>query len=263
MSYLSCKNNNQIRVDTNMLHENKDYIPDNVTSISNGDDSISTLCSDVYDIPPIEPDGLSWPGIGTRSRINESPEQEAARLEKMKAAISTVIECLGEDPSRNGIIKSPERYAKAMLFFTKGYQESLYDILNSAVFEESHEDSVLVKDIVTFSLCEHHLVPFKNNIAIAYIPNRNVIGLSKLARISEMYSQRLQVQERLTKQIAIAIDHLLQPRGVAVMIESSHQCMSMRGVQKPDSKTITSFTIGKYKECRDTRREFFDLVGRK
>ncbi|OMJ12224.1 GTP cyclohydrolase 1 [Smittium culicis] len=178
----------------------------------------------------------------------------------MTAAINTIIECVGEDPTRNGITKTPERYAKAMLFFTKGYQENLYDILNNAVFEESHEDSVMVKDIVTFSLCEHHLVPFQNKIAIAYIPNRNVIGLSKLARIAEMYSQRLQVQERLTKQIAIAINDLLQPQGVAVLIESSHQCMSMRGVQKPDSKTITSFTIGKFKEDRDTRREFFDLA---
>ncbi|OLY85343.1 GTP cyclohydrolase 1 [Smittium mucronatum] len=134
------------------------------------------------------------------------------------------------------------------------------EIVNKAIFEEDHEDPVLVKDIVTFSLCEHHLVPFKNKIAISYIPNKNVIGLSKLARIAEMYSQRLQVQERLTKQIAIAINDILKPHGVAVIIESNHQCMSMRGVQKPDSKTITYYTLGKFKNDQITRQEFFSLA---
>ncbi|PVU98279.1 hypothetical protein BB559_001697 [Furculomyces boomerangus] len=238
------------------------------TPISRTDSSIfsakkdnSTILQDsIYKISPIEPDGLSWPAAGTRTRANESSEERENRVERMKGAIETILECIGEDPNRKGIVKTPERYAKALLFFTTGYEQSITDVLNEALFEEDHEEMVIVKDILTFSLCEHHLVPFQNKIAIGYIPNRNVLGLSKLARLAEMFSRRLQVQERLTKQIAIALNDVLKPQGVAVLVESSHQCMSMRGVQKPESKTITSYMVGQFRDNMKTREEFLSLV---
>ncbi|PVU94288.1 hypothetical protein BB561_002668 [Smittium simulii] len=223
--------------------------------------SITEYMSDsIYRNQPIQSDGLSWPAKNTRERSTESKEEAELRLEKLKTAICTVIECIGEDPTRPGILKTPERYAKAMLFFTKGYEQSIHDMINDALFEEDHEEMVLVKDISTFSLCEHHLVPFQNKIAIGYIPNRSVLGLSKLVRVAEMFSQRLQVQERLTKQIAIALNDILKPQGVAVLIESSHMCMAMRGVQKPESKTITSYMLGQFRDNIKTREEFLTLV---
>ncbi|KAJ2615010.1 hypothetical protein H4S08_001438 [Coemansia sp. RSA 1365] len=169
---------------------------------------------------PIDLNGLSWPSIGAEQRRSESAEERTERLKKMSGAVQTLLECIGEDPDRAGLLKTPERYAKALMFLTKGYDESMNDIINGALFDEDHEEMVIVRDIDIFSLCEHHLVPFCGKVAIAYIPNRRVLGLSKLARIAEMFSRRLQLQERLTKQIAMALDEILQPQGVAVLVEA-------------------------------------------
>ncbi|KAJ1720033.1 hypothetical protein LPJ53_005289 [Coemansia erecta] len=209
---------------------------------------------------PIDLNGLSWPSIGTEERRTETAEQKQARLAKMSDAVRTLLECIGEDPDREGLLKTPERYAKALMFFTKGYEESMNEVINDALFDEDHEEMVIVRDIDIFSLCEHHLVPFCGKVSIGYIPNRRVLGLSKLARIAEMFSRRLQVQERLTKQIAMALQEILQPQGVAVVMEASHQCMVMRGVQKPGSKTITSFMLGRFRTDPKTREEFLSLT---
>ncbi|KAE8446516.1 GTP cyclohydrolase 1 [Mollisiaceae sp. DMI_Dod_QoI] len=211
--------------------------------------------------PVIDFDGLSRPSRGTRERKEETPEQAAARLDKLSGAVRTILECLGEDPEREGLLGTPERYAKAMLFFTKGYQENVRDIVNDAIFHEGHNELVIVKDIEVFSLCEHHMVPFTGKMHIGYIPDRNVIGLSKLPRIADMFSRRLQIQERLTKDVAHAIMEVLKPQGVAVVMESSHLCMVMRGVEKTSATTITSCVLGCIEKREKTRNEFFSLVG--
>ncbi|KAK4936559.1 GTP cyclohydrolase 1, partial [Elasticomyces elasticus] len=214
--------------------------------------------------PTIDFDGLSWPSVGTRARLDSTPEEAAARLEKLSGAVRTILECIGEDPDREGLHGTPERYAKALAFFTKGYEENLRDIVNGAVFHEDHDELVIVKDIEVFSLCEHHMVPFtgkkptdkgrqQKQMHIGYIPNRRVIGLSKIARIAEMFSRRLQVQERLTKQVALAISEVLRPQGVAVVMESSHLCMVMRGVQKTTASTTTSCMLGRMRSTAKTR----------
>ncbi|MCJ1324384.1 GTP cyclohydrolase I [Thelotrema lepadinum] len=189
--------------------------------------------------PPIDFDGLSWPSLGTRARLEATPEQAEQRLERLKGAVRTILEEIGEDPNREGLLGSPERYSKALLYFTKGYEENVQDLVNGAIFEEDHDELVIVRDIEVFSLCEvkaiyhsiaaadallmageHHLVPFTGKMHIGYIPNGKVLGLSKLARLAEMFSRRLQVQERLTKQVALAIAEVLNPLGVAVVMES-------------------------------------------
>ncbi|KAF5370033.1 hypothetical protein D9758_001347 [Tetrapyrgos nigripes] len=169
-----------------------------------------------------DPNGLGWPAKSTYSRLTATPEERAARERKLTEAVRTILDCLGEDPDREGLLRTPERYAQAMLWMTKGYEERLADVINDAVFAEDHDEMVLVRDIDISSLCEHHLVPFTGKIAIAYIPNKLVLGLSKLARIAETFSRRLQVQERLTKQIAIAIQEAIKPRGVAVVMEATY-----------------------------------------
>jgi GTP cyclohydrolase I len=201
-----------------------------------------------------------------------------ARLEKISGAVRTILECLGEDPEREGLLGTPERYAKAMLFFTKGYQENVRDIVNGAIFHEGHNELVIVKDIEVFSLCEHHMVPFTGKVGfmlllaiwsilmawqmhIGYIPDRDVIGISKLPRIADMFSRRLQIQERLTKDVAHAVMEVLKPQGVAVVMESSHLCMVMRGVEKTSATTITSCVLGCIEKREKTRNEFFSLVG--
>lgn len=213
--------------------------------------------------PTVDFDGLSWPSTGTRDRLESTPEQEAERLAKLSGAVKTMLECIGEDPEREGLHGTPERYAKAMMFFTKGYEENLRDIVNGAVFHEDHDELVIVRDIEVFSLCEHHLVPFTGKMHIGYIPNRRVIGLSKIARIAEMFSRRLQVQERLTKQVALALSEVLKPQGVAVVMESSHLCMVMRGVQKTGAVTTTSCMLGRMRSTAKTREEFLSLLNRK
>ncbi|WPK23623.1 hypothetical protein PUMCH_000865 [Australozyma saopauloensis] len=213
--------------------------------------------------PPVDTDGLSWPSKGARARIEQTPEEAKARELRIAGAVKTILTELGEDVEREGLLETPERYARAMLYFTKGYEDNMRDVIKRAVFEENHDEMVIVRDIEIYSLCEHHLVPFFGKAHIAYIPNKRVVGLSKLARLAEMYSRRLQVQERLTKQIAMALLEILKPRGVAVVIEATHMCMVSRGVQKTGSLTITSCMLGCFRGQQKTREEFLTLLGRK
>ncbi len=187
-----------------------------------------------------------------------SPSEE--QMEEMKDAVRTMLLGVGEDPEREGLLKTPLRVAESMRFLTSGYSQSLEELVNGAIFDEGHNEMVLVRDINFFSLCEHHMLPFMGKAHVAYIPNQKVVGLSKLARIVEMYSRRLQVQERLNRQIAEAIQEILDPQGVAVVMEATHTCMTMRGVQKPGSWTVTSAMLGVFEEEQKTREEFFSLI---
>ncbi|MBC1240383.1 GTP cyclohydrolase [Nostoc linckia z18] len=187
-------------------------------------------------------------------------EQQTVTEAEMMQAVRTLLIGLGEDPDREGLKDTPKRLMKALQFLTKGYHESLDELLNGAVFTEDAHEMVLVRDIDIFSSCEHHILPIIGRAHVAYIPNGKVIGLSKIARICEMYARRLQVQERLTAQIADALQGLLKPQGVAVVIEATHMCMVMRGVQKPGSWTVTSAMRGVFAEDERTRQEFMNLV---
>ena len=171
-----------------------------------------------------------------------------------------VIENLGEDPTREGLLKTPERVAKAMQFLTQGYDQNPQEILKSAMFAEKYDEMVIVKDIEVYSLCEHHMLPFFGKCHIAYIPNGNIVGLSKFPRMVDAFSRRLQVQERLTDQIRDCLQETLNPQGVAVCIEAQHLCMQMRGVQKQNSTTTTSAFSGAFMEEDITRQEFMSLV---
>lgn len=175
----------------------------------------------------------------------------------------SLLEALGEDPEREGLRRTPERVARAFRDLTRGYDLSVEAILNGAVFEESYDEMVIVKDIDFYSLCEHHLLPFYGKGHIAYIPNGRIIGLSKLPRLLEMYARRLQVQERLTQEVAAAIQHAIQPLGVAVVLEGIHLCMAMRGVEKQNACATTSAMLGVFRNDRGTRSEFMDLLKRR
>ena len=186
----------------------------------------------------------------------KSPVSEA----EMMQAVRTLLLGLGEDPDREGLRDTPKRVVKALKFLTSGYQQSLDELLNGAVFHEDANEMVLIRDIDIFSSCEHHILPIIGRAHVVYIPNGKVIGLSKIARICEMYARRLQVQERLTAQIADALQGLLQPQGVAVVIEATHMCMVMRGVEKSGSWTSTSAVRGIFADSAKTRQEFMSLI---
>jgi len=179
--------------------------------------------------------------------------------EEIKFNFSKIIDLLGEDNSREGLEKTPLRAAKAMKFLTEGYEKDPKQILQSAMFSEDYNEMVIVKDIELYSLCEHHMLPFFGKAHIAYIPNGKIVGLSKIPRVVDVFSRRLQVQERLTEQVLDCINDTLEPKGVAVVIEASHMCMMMRGVQKQNSTTTTSGFRGSFKET-DTRNEFLKLI---
>ena len=200
--------------------------------------------------------GLPW-HTGTRAFSSSRPAAESDRAEE---AVRVLLEELGEDPAREGLLKTPKRYAKAMRFFTQGYTQDLDVVLNKAIFTEDSDEMVMLRNIEIFSMCEHHLVPFHGRAHIAYLPRGKVVGLSKLVRVAELFSRRLQVQERLTKQIASTLNDALEPHGVGVVIECVHLCMAMRGVQKPHSTTITSCMLGDFKTDSRTRNEFLHLV---
>lgn len=163
---------------------------------------------------------------------------------------------IGEDPSRGGLIKTPRRAATALSFLTQGYDQDIKQILNGAIFNEDYDDMVIVKNIEFYSLCEHHILPFFGNCHVGYIPNGKIVGLSKIPRIVDMFARRLQVQERLTNQIAKTLDKALEPLGVAVVIEAQHMCMMIRGVEKQNSKTITNVMLGAFRDKDSTRAEF-------
>ena len=179
--------------------------------------------------------------------------------EEIKTNYSEIINLVGEDPAREGLVKTPERAAKAIKFLTGGYEEDPKQILQSAMFREDYNEMVIVKDIELYSMCEHHVLPFFGKAHVAYIPNGHIVGLSKIPRVVDVFSRRLQVQERLTEQILDCINDTLNPKGVAVVIEASHMCMMMRGVQKQNSTTTTSGFRGAFKET-ETRNEFLKLI---
>jgi GTP cyclohydrolase IA len=186
----------------------------------------------------------------------EAPEN----AEEMAQLVYRQLELLGEDPERQGLLKTPERVALSLAWLTRGYEQDARKVIGDALFEETHENMVMVRDIELYSLCEHHMLPFYGKAHVAYIPNGRIVGLSKLPRIVDVFAQRLQVQERLTDQIAEAICEILDPLGVGVVVEAYHLCMMMRGVQKQNSKTITSALRGVFRDDPKTRDEFLRLA---
>lgn len=194
-------------------------------------------------------------------RRDDTDEQAEQRMTRLKAAVKEILVCLGEDPNRNGLEDTPARVAKSLMFMTLGYQWTVPEVLNNALFDEEHDQMVVVKDIDFYSQCEHHMVPFYGKVHIGYIPNGKVLGLSKLARIVEVFARRLQVQERLTTQIANSIMDCIKPTGVGVIIEAQHMCMAMRGVQKINASTTTSSVLGVFRSDHKTRDEFLRFTG--
>ena len=174
--------------------------------------------------------------------------------------IAELLAELGEDAQREGLARTPERVEKALRYLTAGYEQDVHTLLNDALFVENYDEMVVVKDIDVFSVCEHHLLPFIGKCHVAYMPNRKIVGLSKIPRLVDMFGRRLQVQERLTTQIANTLDEALQPRGVAVVIEAVHLCMVMRGVEKQNSKAVTSAMLGAFRDRPETRAEFMELI---
>ena len=198
-------------------------------------------------------------GASYLGNLDENKKMKKNNIQELTEAL--LLE-LGEDPNREGLIKTPERVAKAWKFFSKGYYENIEEITNRAIFTEDVQDMVIVRDIEFFSLCEHHLLPFFGKAHVGYIPNGKVIGLSKIPRIVDMYSHRLQVQERLTNQVANGIKRILNPIGVAVVMEGKHMCMQMRGVEKQNSFASTSAMLGQFRESTETRSEFLSIINK-
>lgn len=185
---------------------------------------------------------------------------ESSALDEYEAMVRRQLEMIGEDPERDGLLKTPGRVAKAMAWLTRGYDLDPKTVIGDALFEEAHENMVMVRDIEMYSMCEHHMLPFFGKVHVAYIPNGKIVGLSKLPRVVEVFARRLQVQERLTEQIVNALDDVLQPLGVGVVIEAVHLCMMMRGVEKQNSRTITSSLRGTFRDDAKTRDEFLRLA---
>jgi GTP cyclohydrolase I len=210
--------------------------------------AITPLAGRVRTLPALSP-----------ARPALAPAQRSAELERL---VRRQLELLGEDPERDGLLRTPERMARSLTWLTRGYGMDVRAEIGEALFEEEHENMIMVRDIELYSLCEHHLLPFFGVAHIAYIPNGRIVGLSKLPRIVEVFARRLQVQERLTEQIAQAVDDAVRPRGVGVVIEASHLCMMMRGVEKQNSRTITSALRGVFRDCPMTRDEFLRLAHR-
>jgi GTP cyclohydrolase IA len=180
--------------------------------------------------------------------------------DELEELVQRQLELVGEDPSRDGLIKTPERVAASLKWLTQGYEMDPADVIGDAIFDETHENMVMVRDIELYSMCEHHMLPFYGKAHIAYIPNGRIVGLSKLARVVDVFARRLQVQERLTEQVAQALTDVLEPLGVGVVIEAYHLCMMMRGVQKQNSRTITSSLRGVFRDDPKTRDEFLRLA---
>jgi GTP cyclohydrolase I len=193
--------------------------------------------------------------------LNEN--KDTAKPESVASLVRKIIALVGEDPEREGLKKTPERYEKALKFLTSGYHQNVDHLLNGATFSVCYDEMVVVKDIEFFSLCEHHLLPFFGKAHVAYLPSKKVIGLSKVARLVNMYARRLQIQERMTNQIARALEEKIAPQGVGVIIEARHLCMQMRGVEKQHGQAVTSAMLGAFREHKQTRDEFLSLVGKK
>ena len=201
-------------------------------------------------------------GIVGNLALESAQDDAVVSTGGLEALVRRQLRLLGEDPERDGLRKTPERVAKSLAWLTRGYTLDPADVVGDAVFEEAHDGMILVRDIEMYSLCEHHMLPFFGKVHIAYIPAGKIIGLSKLPRLVEVFARRLQVQERLTEQVADAVEEVLAPRGVGVVIEAEHLCMMMRGVEKQNSKTITSALRGTFRQCPMTRDEFFRLAHR-
>ena len=203
---------------------------------------------------------------GNASKVKlskKSPAQKALdadSIEIIKPMLSDILVALKEDPKREGLVDTPKRFAKSMHFLTSGYRTSVDEVVGSALFKAESSEMVIVRDIELYSLCEHHMLPFFGKAHVGYIPNKKIIGLSKIPRIVDVFARRLQVQERMTAQIADALMEILDPLGVAVVIEAAHFCMMMRGVEKQNSKTITSAMRGEFYSASDTRKEFLELL---
>jgi GTP cyclohydrolase I len=199
-----------------------------------------------------------------RAAVNEAARDEIAPdpgcLAAFEESVRRQLELVGEDPTRAGLLKTPNRVAKSMAWLTRGYDMTAEMVIGDALFDEDHENMVMVRDIEFYSMCEHHMLPFFGKAHVAYIPNGRIVGLSKLPRVVEVFSRRLQVQERLGEQIANAIDDVLKPKGVGVVIEAVHLCMMMRGVEKQSSRTITSSLRGAFRDDAKTRAEFLQLT---
>ena len=205
---------------------------------------------------------LPAPAAGGTLSLDRVRSSQVATGPELAALVRRQLELLGENPDRQGLLDTPERVANSLAWLTRGYTTNVRDVVGDALFEETHESMVMVRDIELYSLCEHHMLPFFGKVHIAYIPDGRIVGLSKLPRIVDVFARRLQVQERLTEQVAQAIEEVLQPRGVGVVVEAVHLCMMMRGVEKQNSKTITSALRGQFRDCPMTRDEFLRLAHR-
>jgi GTP cyclohydrolase I len=208
---------------------------------------------------PIEKPTADRPGETPAERADEA-KNIALGDASMQQIYAELLTRIGEDPARDGLLRTPERMEKSMAFLTQGYAQTVEEVLHQALFDVDYDEMVIVKDIEFYSMCEHHLLPFYGRAHVAYVPNGKVIGLSKVARLVDVFARRLQVQERLTQQVAEAIEEAIHPQGVGVVMEAQHLCMMMRGVEKQDSSTVTSAMLGVFKSQVQTRSEFLSLV---